>query len=290
MAGGWLKRTLLDRFLGPILRPLTRMFIGLVAVPIYRQVRRRIPGVAQFDDEVEKDLEQWFRGSLLLLLATKNFEMWVASRLNPRVPDWLDLEMTGENWLLAGGRLLLAIAVIEAMPDQELFAIIHPGPPDLKLDRKRSLWGNIQTQAWPYIRGVSLQLLNRAAPVLAIMAVIFGGMEGTPRTVGWVCYVLAIAGYLIIGLITSRDKMLDVLSRFDRQIALRRRELIEEFDIDESVTSAPLGGSSELPTDISHRSVASASGAQYDSTMQTPSEPSATGERQADGRQEADAP
>ena len=50
--------------------------------------------------------------------------------------------------------------------------------------------------------------------------------------VGWVCYLLAITQYLIIGLVTSRDRAMDVLSEFDRAVAERRQELIEEFQID----------------------------------------------------------
>jgi hypothetical protein len=47
--------------------------------------------------------------------------------------------------------------------------------------------------------------------------------------VGWVCYLAAITQYLIIGLVTRRDKALDMLSEFDRAVADRRKELVEEF-------------------------------------------------------------
>jgi hypothetical protein len=50
--------------------------------------------------------------------------------------------------------------------------------------------------------------------------------------VGWVCYLMAITQYLIIGLVTSRDRALDVLSEFDRAVARRRNELIEEFKLE----------------------------------------------------------
>jgi hypothetical protein len=287
VTGGLLKQTL-DRVLTPILRPFTRAFLGLVAVPLYRLVRHHVPGMGQFDKEFEKDVEQWFRGSLLLLLATKNFEMWAAGRLNLHFPDLLDKGRTGDNWLLMGGRLLLAIAVIEAMPDQELFAIIHPGPPHWKRDPQQSLWRNIRGYARPYLRGLGFQYLNRTAPVLAIMAVIFGGPKG--HTVGWVCYGLAIVQYLIIGLITSRDMMFDVLARFDHQIARRRRTLIEEFDIDESKTSAPLDVQSAAAQHNPSPGVASGNGAQYDSTMESNSGLRTVEQEQAPGRQGADAP
>ena len=45
------------------------------------------------------------------------------------------------------------------------------------------------------------------------------------------CYILAITQYLIIGLVTSRDRALDVLSAFDREIEIQRSKLIKEFHI-----------------------------------------------------------
>ena len=65
--------------------------------------------------------------------------------------------------------------------------------------------------------------LDRSSSVFAILSVIFGG--DSDRTVGWVCYFLAIVQFLIIGLVSSRDKALDVLSEFDQQVQLRREEL-----------------------------------------------------------------
>ncbi|MBA3315665.1 MAG: hypothetical protein H0T47_20565 [Planctomycetaceae bacterium] len=38
---------------------------------------------------------------------------------------------------------------------------------------------------------------------------------------------------------TSRDKALDALSEFDRQVAIRRQELIDEFDV-EAPSAAPV--------------------------------------------------
>jgi hypothetical protein len=61
--------------------------------------------------------------------------------------------------------------------------------------------------------------------VFAIMAVIFGAP--THPIVGWVCYTLAIVQFLIIGLVSSRDKALDVLREFDQQVKLRRDNLAE---------------------------------------------------------------
>jgi hypothetical protein len=39
-----------------------------------------------------------------------------------------------------------------------------------------------------------------------------------------------------MGLVTSKDKALDALSEFDRQVAIRRQELLEEFDVETQVT------------------------------------------------------
>lgn len=271
-----------------VLRPITRVLVGLIAIPIFRFIMRKVFRLQDLDDELEKDLEQWFRGALLLLAATANMEHllfgWV-ERL-----DWMDRM----DWLTMGLRLMLAISVIEAMPDQELFAVIHPGPPKIKPGRSalRTFW----RMKWQFLKGFVCQHLNRSSPVLAMMAAIVGAQlltlsdsdrlkidsvnlavsaytqqigSFTPMQVplavgahyvqshgeqikltevsqlnsdirrhqerwivGWCCYLLAITQYLIIGLVTSRDRALDVLSEFDRAVAERRRELIEEFQIE----------------------------------------------------------
>lgn len=250
-----------------VLRPVTRVLIGAIAIPIFRFILRHVFRLQELDDELEKDLEQWFRGSLLLLAATANMEHLLFGWAN----KW--------DWFTIGLRLLLAIGVVEAMPDQELFAVIHPGPPRLRPGK------TIFAQAWrkkfDIVRGLVCQHLNRSSPVLAIMAAIFGAQISASHfaaeetklavkleqrlaanmpiadakaqavkqaraqreleeeqawerfTVGWVCYLLAITQYLIIGLVTSRDRAMDVLSEFDRAVAQRRRELVEEFDLDE---------------------------------------------------------
>lgn len=227
---GFLFRLLMPQnLIRPVLRPLTRIMVGLIAIPLFRLFMRRIIRVQDLDEELEKDLEQWFRGSVMLLVATANMEQvlfgWVP----------FDLE-TKYAWLSVGLRLMLAIGVIEAMPDQELFSIIHPGPPKPKWPRKGHFWTDLKVQFKPMCKGLLCQHLNRSSPVLAIMSAIFGGADPIHYTVGWVCYFMAISQYLIIGLVTSRDKALNVLAEFDRQVAIRRRELIEEFDIEEVVT------------------------------------------------------
>lgn len=59
--------------------------------------------------------------------------------------------------------------------------------------------------------------------------------------VGWICYWLAVAQYLVIGLATSRDKAIDVLTSFDAEVAARRAELLSELQAttSESTTSTP---------------------------------------------------
>jgi hypothetical protein len=132
-------------------------------------------------------------------------------------PEWREEHV----WLL-GARLLLAIGVIEGMPDQALFSIIHPGPPRLEIQRGR-VWASLKGYIWPFCRGILCQHLNRSSPVLAILTVFL------PGTVGWACYGLAITNYLIIGLVSSKDKALNVLQKFDAAVAERREELLHEL-------------------------------------------------------------
>lgn len=275
--------------LNSVLRPITRVIVGVIAIPIFRFIMRRVFRLKDLDDELEKDLEEWFRGALLLLAATANMEHLLFGWTDKF--DWMDRM----DWLTMGLRLMLAIGVIEAMPDQELFAVIHPGPPKIKPGR--SVFKEFWRKKWQFLRGFVCQHLNRSSPVLAMMAAIVGAQLisissldyeklsevnlrnwgytqqigivspiqlvvadqydfGTERQVerslieiaelnvrvrrnwerwivGWCCYLLAITQYLIIGLVTSRDRALDVLSEFDRAVAERRREIIEEFQIED---------------------------------------------------------
>ena len=220
-------RPVFDPVIRPIVRPVTRTFASLIAIPLFRWILRNVFRVHELDAETEKDLAEWFRGSLVLLLATANFESILFAEVQILKGDNLD-------WLIMGGRLLLAIAVIETMPDQQLFSIIHPGPPPLRYDRERGFWGNVTDQFRPVLKGLLCQHLNRSSPVLAIMAAILTG------PVGWVCYGVAITQYLIIGLVTSADRAMDILTQFDRKVAEKRREVIEEFHITAADTAAPL--------------------------------------------------
>lgn len=213
---------------GGLIRSLTRVMVGATAVPLFRLFRRRVLGIDQLDPELEKDIEQWFRGSLLLLAATRNLE--------EQLFGWVPLKLAGEDgWVTMGFRLLMAVSVVEAMPDQDLFAIIHPGPPRLTFIPGQRRWPQIRRHVWPFCKGVLCQHINRSSPVFAIMAAI------VPGTVGWICYGLAIAQYLAIGLVTSRDRALDVLVQFDRRVEERREQLIREFHLEgEKAAATPI--------------------------------------------------
>ncbi|HEY4261189.1 MAG TPA: DNA topoisomerase I [Schlesneria sp.] len=202
------------RLLQPLLKPMVRLFLGFIAIPIFRMFVRRVVRVNDLDEELEKDLEQWFRGALLLLIATQNMESTIFGWVRPE---------TRESVFFMGGRLLLAIGVIEGMPDQSLFALIYPGPQPPKIERGRVILSLIRYL--PSLgKGLICQHLNRSSPVLAILAVIW-----PDQTVGWVCYGMAIGQYLLIGLVASKDKALGVLQKFDEAVARQRQEIENEI-------------------------------------------------------------
>lgn len=221
IVGGFFRILFANPYFRNLLKPLTRFFIGLIAIPIFHLILNKVVRVQEIDEELEKDLEEWFRGSLLLLAATANMEAALFG--------WVPMT---EDWVLMGFRIMLAIGVIEAMPDQELFSIIHPGPPALKLSKKYGIFRELKEKWRAILKGLVCQHINRSSPVFAILAAI------AVDTVGWICYGIAITQYLVIGLVTSRDRALDVLSEFDRKVNIRRRELIEEFDLDASEVQA----------------------------------------------------
>ena len=212
--------------LRPILRPVTRLIVGVIAIPIFRGFLRHVVRLQDLDDELEKDLEQWFRGALLLLVATRNMEETMFG--------WVQNAWDGDlQWVTMGLRLMLAIGVVQSMPDQELFAVIHPGPQKMRFRKGQSYFLQWKQQVPVYFKGVLCQHINRSSPVFAILAAI------APGWIGWMCYGVALLQYLIIGLVTSRDRAIDVLSVFDAQVKLRRDELIREFHLETSPGSAP---------------------------------------------------
>jgi hypothetical protein len=205
--------------MGTLLRPFIRLLVGFIAIPMFRVFLRRVVHLQRLDSELTKDLEQWVRGALLLLIATQNVEYSLFG-------EFLDNLGKEYVWLSLGMRLLFAVGVIESMPDQALFSIIHPGPSRLLFPKGRRI-AAVREQWWPVCKGLVCRHLDRSSSVFAIMAVIFGAP--THPVVGWACYGLAIVQFLIIGLVSSRDKALDVLREFDQQVRLRRDEIAKRF-------------------------------------------------------------
>jgi hypothetical protein len=202
------------KLLALMLKPFVKLIISLVAVPLCRLFLHRVVRKKDLDSELERDITLWLGGSVVLLIATANMESFFFKWIPPEIRD-------DKIWVVAF-RLLAAISAIERMPDQALFAIIHPGPPKPHID-----WRNPWTSLKAYLPklgfGLLCQHFNRSSPVLAILTVFFRG------PIGWICYGLAITNYLIIGLVSSRDRALDVLQQFDQAVAKQREELIEEL-------------------------------------------------------------
>jgi hypothetical protein len=201
-------------------RPLARLIIRVAALPALRFCFHPVRALDRLDDELEKDLAEWIRGSLLLLLVTANMGELLWLPLIP-FPELLD----AHKWFGVGLRIMLAVAVVQMMPDQELFTVIHPGPRLPHFPPGTSFRGRIRLCANPLGLGLFWQHLSRSSPVFAILAVIF------PGWVGWLCYGMAVLQYLIIGLVTSRDRAIDVLMLFDVQMAARRHELVRQVRV-----------------------------------------------------------
>ncbi len=104
---GSLLRLLTLQVVSPVLRPLIRLIVGFIAVPVFRLFVHKVVRVERLSAELTKDLEQWVRGSLVLLVATANIEYDLIGRF---------LEEGGASqkldWLSLGLRLLVAVGVI----------------------------------------------------------------------------------------------------------------------------------------------------------------------------------
>lgn len=219
---------ILEPVIRPVLQPITRLLAGLIAIPLFRIFRRKVVRVQELDEELEKDIDQWFRGSILLLMAAQNMEKylfpwavhvtWVVDKRGIET-DALQFD----NWFMLALRLMLAISVIEKMPDQTLFDLIHPGMRRIKFQKGVGVFRNLWRLKKDIALGVVCQHLNRSSPVFAILSTLLQG------PLGWVFYVLAISQYLIIGLVTSQDRAADVLSEFDLRVAEARRDLIDDL-------------------------------------------------------------
>lgn len=207
--------------LRPVLKPLTRILVGFLAIPFFRLVVRRGMRMAKVEEELENDLEQWFRASLILLVATANMEHLLFG--------WVPLDLEGDqSWIGVFFRLLLVIGVIELMPDQALFAVLHSGPLELPLGKRLLI--DLWRDRVDWLKKFGCVHLNRSSPVFAMMSAIFGGDPDSPSAlIGWVCYFVAVVQYLVIALITSADKAGDLLSTFDFAMAEKREGFVKEF-------------------------------------------------------------
>lgn len=214
------------RMLAEFLRPLIRLLVGFIAVPMFRVFVRNVVREKKLSDELTKDLELWFRGSILLFLATRNFELLLLNYVAGKTELPLEDLTSDFGWISMGMRLLLAIGVIQSMPDQDLFAIIHVGSFKLSLPAGERFLA-LRRQFLPLLKSMVCRHLDRSSAVFAILAVVL-----PPGRVVWICYIVAISQFLIIGLVSSKDKALDVLARFDDQIHKRRLELDRERRLD----------------------------------------------------------
>jgi hypothetical protein len=210
-------------FYKPVMRPVVRLVCGLIAIPLFRFVMRRVFRVQVHNDEMERDLEQWFRGAIVMLAATANLEHFLFGW-----SKWWQQQDAAKEivWQTLALRLLLAVGVIESMPDEDIFSVVHRGPPKLKLT-SRAGWKEAWADKMEVLKGIGVLHLRRSSPVFLIMAVILGGKPGDVLyTVGWWCYGLAITQYLIIALITQRDKFEGILDAFDRGTSAMRDAIL----------------------------------------------------------------
>jgi hypothetical protein len=203
--------------LSQLLRPVSRVIAGVIAVRVCRFIMKRVGKVQVIDAEFERDIEHWFRASLVLLVATANVEGLLFG--------WVRFDLEGHwTWLILGLRLLIVAGVIEAMPDQEIFAILHRGPPKVPFGRgffRR--WWDARREI---CGGIFNQHIKRSSPVFAFLAAIFGGPPGSDAwIVGWTCYALSVGQFLYIALVTSKDMAREALTQFDAQVSEIRQSL-----------------------------------------------------------------
>lgn len=214
----------------PVLRPAVRIVSGLVAIPVFRFLLKRVLRVKTNDAELERDLELWFRGAILLLAATANLE--------DSLFGWTQWHQNSEPWLTMLLRLLLAVGVIETMPDEDLFALVHRGPPQLRWGRRglQQAWH----QRWAFLKGIGVLHLKRSSPVFVIMCVVFGGAAPSMEwRVGWWCYGLALAQYLAIALITDHTRAAPLLEMIAAQSQSSRPAAPKEVAPSPRVDPAP---------------------------------------------------
>jgi len=150
-----------------LLRPLIRLLVGFIAIPLFRLFLRRVGAFEAARCRAHQ--ESRTVGPAVRCCcswATDNFEYAVFGEY---LSDWKHQYI----WLSLGLRLLLAVGVIESMPDQALFSIIHPGPERLLFPKGQRIKA-AREQFWPFCKGMFFRHLDRSSSVFAIMAVIFG--------------------------------------------------------------------------------------------------------------------
>ena len=237
-----LSADVLKPLVGRVLKPLARFAVGLLAVPLFRWGLKTVK-LQHFDRELEKDLEEWFAASALLFLCTANAEQLLFRQLGFEPRDWLSL----------GFRLLLAVGVVEAMPDVQLFPVLHPKPELPKrgdFGRDKPWWG-VKAVLPGYLRGHLNQWLARSSPVFAILACVVGGTVTADGaidnadgawTAGWVCLGCAVSQYLVMGLMASKEEAATVLAAYDRRVAEVRSELAAELGAGAACPLPPVQG------------------------------------------------
>ena len=120
-------------------RPLTRLIMRLAALPALRFCSTTSRRSNVWTTSWRRIWRNGFAASLLLLLVTANMEVLLWHPLIP-FPDLMD----EHKWFGVGLRIMLAIAVVQLMPDQELFTVIHPGPRIPRFPPGTSLGGKIR--------------------------------------------------------------------------------------------------------------------------------------------------
>ena len=225
-----LNAEILRPLVGRVLKPVARFAVGILAVPVFRFGLKTVR-LQSFDRELEKDLEEWFAASLLLLFCTANVERLLFSELGFEPGDFVSL----------GFRLLLAVGVVEAMPDVQLFPVLYPKPavPPAAAFGREKPWFGVKAVLPDYLKSHAHQWLTRSSPVFAILACVIGGVVGPDGavppdragewTAGWFCYGAAISQYLVMGLMASKEQAASVLAAYDERVAAVRQELVAEL-------------------------------------------------------------
>ena len=173
---------------------MLRGLFRVVTWPLLQIIMKAFSYAGWTDDSgvragIRQLVEQWLRGSVFLLAASRNCEQWILSTSE-------ELVLGESNWMLFFGRLMLAASVVEAMP---------PVPNDLTQANRRCGWAELcvtvrnPRRAWrilkPEVQRLLVRHLVRSSPVLVILTTVAPGWPG------WVAFAIALVQYLILGTI-----------------------------------------------------------------------------------------